>query len=247
MNAIDILNNLKPYQELLKEVYAHELSYFQEQGSPVKMIKGVSIAYQSITLDLSIAYPSQSRTNGVPLKLYCRISFELADPGSLLNELYCEDESRIPLLNDLIHKNKLIGKEVWPTEGQSDLYYNEKVSRYLAMADAIAKRAENCAAGDRYQPGYFSNIFVNDERVVLSQVNHMNAKSLDHKKDYSLRKLKFTIPLTINQSDVPPFDYQIGEMLIEFSDRSSERNLFCGDAILEQVEKERNNFITALR
>jgi hypothetical protein len=74
----------------------------------------------------------------------------------------------------------------------------------------------------------------------------MNAKSLDHKKDYSLRKLKFTIPLTINQSDVPSFDYQIGEMLIEFSDHSSERNLFCGDAILEQIERERNNFVVAL-
>jgi hypothetical protein len=245
MNAIDILNNLKPYQELLNEVYAHELSYFQEQNSPVKMVKGVSIAYRSVTLDLSIAYPSQSNTNSVPLKLYCRISFELADPGSLLNELYCEDESRIPLLEELIHKNKLIGKEVWPTEMPSGVYYNEKVSRYLGIADAIAKRAENCAAGDGYHPGYFSNIFVNDERIVLSQVNHMNAKSLDHKKDYSLRNLKFTIPLTINQSDVPSFDYQIGEMLIEFSDRSSERNLFCGDAILEQIEKERNNFVAA--
>ncbi|MEJ0031007.1 MAG: hypothetical protein WDO15_11800 [Bacteroidota bacterium] len=56
--------------------------------------------------------------------------------------------------------------------------------------------------------------------IELQQVNYMNARSLDHKDDYSLRSLVFRISLDGNQ-----------KMITEFTDRSSQNNRECGERI----------------
>jgi hypothetical protein len=64
----------------------------------------------------------------------------------------------------------------------------------------------------------------------------MNAKSLDHKQDYSLRNLVFTIPFkpeTINNRLLQT--YQVGRMIVEFSDNSSENNKACGQKVIEAL------------
>jgi len=68
----------------------------------------------------------------------------------------------------------------------------------------------------------------------------MNAKSLNHKADYSLRNLEFIITINNFPHDTTRCDYQIGTMLINFSDLSSKNNKTCGDAILNQILHEQS-------
>jgi hypothetical protein len=125
----------------------------------------------------------------------------------------------------------------WQEKPHNKIYLNEGISDYLTIADTIASQAVNCASGDDYRPGNFSRISVSDDSIILSQINYMNSRSIDHKNDYSLRKLEVLIPLTVMESNDSLYDYRIGDMLIEFSDRSSPNNRQCGKAIKEQIEK----------
>ena len=59
------------------------------------------------------------------------------------------------------------------------------------------------------------------------------------KYNYCLRNLVFTIPL---QSDPKKYEkdfqkYQVGIMIVEFSDRSSENNRTCGEKVIAALEK----------
>jgi hypothetical protein len=116
--------------------------------------------------------------------------------------------------------------------------YTETLNEYLTTAESIASEAYLCAAGDDYRPGYFSEIMVDEQGVTLEQINHMNAKSLSHKQNYSLRDLQFFIPfIQATEQKVIRFeeDY-IGIMRIHFSDRSSENNKLYGDKIREKIK-----------
>jgi hypothetical protein len=112
----------------------------------------------------------------------------------------------------------------------------------LTIADEIAKQAHHFSAGDDYRPGYYSEIALNDNGIVLKQINHWNARSIDHKKDYTLRNLEFYISLT---EDKPKLSFQqeyIGKMIVLFSDRSSENKKRCADRILKKINEERLRF-----
>jgi hypothetical protein len=169
-------------------------------------------------------------------KKYAHLEFDIGDDSANFNKIYCEDrtiEERI--------KNKIAALQ-WPglkSKGQSALPYSEEIKEQLNTADKIAALAVNCARGDNYRPGNFSEILLSKDHIELSQVNHMNAKSLAHKKDYSLRSLVFTIPLGPEaKSTKSSFSgYRIGSMVVEFSDRSSENNRRCGDSIEEELER----------
>ncbi|HEX8060935.1 MAG TPA: hypothetical protein VF473_08365, partial [Cyclobacteriaceae bacterium] len=71
-----------------------------------------------------------------------------------------------------------------------------------------------------YWPGNFSKILLANKYIELQQVNYMNARSLDHKDNYSLRSLVFRISLADSS-----------KMITEFTDRSSQNNRICGDRI----------------
>jgi hypothetical protein len=109
----------------------------------------------------------------------------------------------------------------WPTSGSTDEHnLPDHVYKNLSTADSIANLASNCTMGDDYSPGNFSKVILSKSHIELQQVNYMNAKSLDHKNNYSLRSLVFRIPLD-----------ERSKMITEFTDRSSENNRHCGERI----------------
>ncbi len=115
----------------------------------------------------------------------------------------------------------------------------QETINYLSIADRISAHAVNMYTGDNYWPGNYSKVKLTSNRIVLEQVNHMNSRSLNHKDDYSLRDLKFQIPL--QKTVVLKHSYDdifIGNMLVSFSDRSSQNNSAAGDTIREQIKNE---------
>lgn len=144
------------------------------------------------------------------------IQFQIGNGSAKLSELYPDNASL---------KSK-IESGSWPTfdsKIEKSIFSNEIIQQ-LATADDIASKALNCASGDSYEPGNFSKIILTDETIELQQVNHMNAKSLDHKTNYSLRSLIFKIDLK-NGS----------ELEIHFRDSSSPNNKNCGDEIEKAI------------
>lgn len=239
MNSIDILHNLNVCQDLLKELHQQELPHLQKKENFVKLTKVVSQGYESIRIELIMISNENGSASEVIESLYCRIDFKINDSEMVFSSLYCADKLRQEDVKKTIESHKVKNACKWNAQPEDSFLYSGSVTEYLAIADAIAKRAHYCVKGDDYRPGYFSEIIITDEDIILSQVNHMNAKSLDHKNDYSLRKLEFTIPLILKERNVSRYDYRIGDMLIEFSDSSSPNNKSCGEAIKEQIEKEK--------
>jgi hypothetical protein len=164
---------------------------------------------------------------------YAHLTFEIGNDSAKLNDVYCEDRTSEE------ETRKKITAIAWPglrSKEEKALPYSEDIIKQLNLADNIAALAVNCTAGDNYRPGNFSEILLSEENIELSQVNHMNAKSLAHKKDYSLRSLVFTIPLS-GTAALTRADYQVGSMTVEFSDRSSENNKRCGQEIEDELTR----------
>jgi hypothetical protein len=229
MNTVEILKNLKPYSFLINELFKHEQFYLQGKDNFVKLKKDISIEYDFINLQLTGMYKTEGEGNEIQNRLYGRVCFESPNNTYDLKDIYCEDASRMDELKIIINNTSLI---------EAAFDYKEEIYQYLQIADSIAKRTQNCTSGDNYRPGYYSKIFVSDEQIILSQVNYMNAKSLNHKNDYSMRNLEIIIPLSGQKENMGFSDYQIGVMLIRFSDSSSDNNRSCGLAIREQIELE---------
>jgi hypothetical protein len=241
MNASEIVNNLKPFQELLEALYQKELPHLEKQEGFIKIIKTTSSSYDFITLGLTSVSKEKDGSGDTRELLYCQIRFELNGDLLVLKEFYCENKSRAHELEKLIKKNKVTGQNWNVKSGLT--FYDQKIYEYLRIADTIARRSENCASGDNYRPGAFSEILIYDEKIILSQINYMNSKSLAHKDSYSMRDLVFTIPLTTVTEEKLRFqEEQIGEMLILFSDRSAKSKKSCGDSIREQIELEKIAF-----
>lgn len=139
-----------------------------------------------------------------------------ADADVIITSAY----SFITLEGDNLH----IQFEVkWPeidSKNDHQFILPDEIIKQLATADSIASLAVNCTTGDGYEPGNFSKIILSNSEIELQQINHMNAKSLAHKKNYSLRSLIFKIDLKNPK-----------ELKIDFSDHSSENNKHCGDQI----------------
>lgn len=139
------------------------------------------------------------------------IKFEISATSAKLYELY-------PVSDQMKTKIESIS---WPgLDSVSQQQFPDHITKHLTTADSIASLALNCTAGDDYRPGNFSKVTYANTYIELQQVNYLNAKSLDHKNDYSLRSLVFRIPLSENS-----------KMITEFTDRSSENNRHCGDRI----------------
>lgn len=229
MKAIEILYNLSPYQSLLEEIYQRE----NKEDLNFVWNKSLKSQYSFITLELRVMPRDEPDGYG---ELVIQATFEIGNKNVVLNEIYCEDESKRKALEQLIKSNKEVHDAHWHREPNNTWYHDEKVTAYINMADEIAGEAYNCNSGDDYRPGYFSEIEIKNSMIVLSQVNLHNARSSDHKEDYHMRKLYFYIPLE-KEAVKTTFDmnYELGEMQIAFSDHSSPNNRACGQKIVEQI------------
>lgn len=173
-------------------------------------------------------------------QLYCKITYVLENSTAVFKDLYCADASRRQQLENFAKNELAIHQPIWSSRPNTNSV-DDRVIKYLSAADKIAENAINCSSGDNYQPGAFSKIQLNDNCIILQQTNHMNAKSLDHKNDYSLRDLQFTIPLNGSKLITAQYDDQfIGDMAVNFSDRSSQNNKRCGDAIQNAIDHEKS-------
>ena len=168
--------------------------------------------------------------------MYFKCQFEIENNKVSLSSLYCEDPTReVELKKFIEHHAPVAG---FPSTTNFNNYHQD-VLQYFTIADEIAKPAVLCSAGDDYRPGYYSEIIVEEEKVILRQVNWHNAKSSAHKDNYTMRKLEFLIP-TKGQQLKPSFDSEnLGSMIVNFQDSSSNQNTSCGDKIRVKIEEEK--------
>lgn len=242
MTAIDILNNLIPYQKLLHEISSKESATLKNKVGYVSSCCRVKSQYAFITLELDYLTNETIDQASPTRNRYCQIKFQNSNNQISVNELYCEDKSRTNDIEKIIKENKTITTALWNSSAETSFYYSKTITNYLLIADRIAVESTNCTSGDNYSPGNFSEISIDDSFIILSQLNYMNSRSLDHKNDYSLRKLEFILPLSNKIKTPHYFGQQIGEMLIEFSDSSSENNKSCGKRIEEKITQEKLSF-----
>jgi len=228
MKAIEILYNLSPYQNVLQQLFDKE----SKEQPELEWSACLESSYDFIILKLENKPKKDEKAYP---QLFLKISFQVRQNKALLEELYCADDAKQQIVQDWIKANKNVHEAHWYENPNNTWYHNEKVTAYINMADEIAKEGCNCNSGDNYRPGSFSEIAVYADVIVLKQINHYNARSSDHKNDYQLRDLVFYVPLSEQLTVLQEQDYQIGEMRIEFSDRSSQNNKSCGQKIVEQI------------
>jgi hypothetical protein len=236
MTTIELLGGLQAYVALLAT-----LRDLETQKNPGEQYSStVSLSYNTLTLKLDVISESaQDRRSSL---LYLQCTFRIAQQNVFFSEIYCQNNEREKELKDLIVHHTPAAGRAWNPVVQANIYKPEVV-RYLAIADEIAKEGDSCSQGDNYSPGYFSEIIVADKEIELKQINHWNARSIDHKDDYHLRDLKFFIPLHSNEEKISRHDYAIGKMFIDLSNRSSRNNRHCGDKIREKIELEKLRYL----
>lgn len=185
----------------------------------------------------SLSYDTLKFTIHTGRTLYFQCKANYNDKTVLPSDFYHANLKDITVLLKQFVKSVLDDTEV-----QRKLSYPQEIDSYLSIAERIAQQAHYCAAGDNYHPGYFSEISLQQVGITLQQINHMNSRSLAHKKDYSLRNLEFFIPFQSDGQKISFQDQFIGVMRIRFSDRSSENNKKYGDRIRVKIEEEKQAF-----
>lgn len=235
MNAVELTNALGEYSSLLSSLEKKEQTFLREDGKPVcAFSKSVTLCYGTLTMELKLIDNGSDHSDK---DISC--TFEINQKNVSLTDVDCGNKDREEDLRDYIIQHV---PSVFPNEHSNENIYAGEIVTYLTIADAIAKQGYGCSLGDDYSPGNFSEITINDSCIVLRQINHWNARSLDHKNDYHLRDLEFYIPLTHIELVSSFNDERIGRMLIRFSDRSSKNNKVCGDKIAEQLRKEKVDY-----
>lgn len=191
MKTIDILQNLKPYVEFLEQLKKEETSTLQNGNAFEYLEKSIRCQYSFITLELYCVTKSAD-SGEFDRRLLCQIKFEIVQDKIEFKEVY-HQKPRQDALRLAIVDNKKISGIPWQKE-VSDKSFCKEYLEYLAAADEIASISANCASGDNYYPGFYSEIKIGEKGIELNQINHMNSKSLDHKQNYSLRDLQIFIP-----------------------------------------------------
>jgi hypothetical protein len=236
MTAIEILYNLSPYQNFLEELYQK----MSKENTSVIWKRSLDNQYHFITLKLEYGVNTEYL-----LQTAVKITFEIKSNTIHLTEVYTEEPTKKEPLEKLIKDNKALHETHWRTQPNNTWYYDEKVTAYLNMADKIAAVGESCSAGDNYHPGAFSEIKIQEEGILLSQINLLNSRSIDHKDNYHMRKLHFYIPFSRDRAfrKTMEMNDQIGDMYVVFSDRSSPKNKECGQKIVEQILQQKEDFV----
>jgi hypothetical protein len=236
MTSIEILSALQDYISLLNTIRDRQVSANPGQ----EFIPTVSLSYNNINLKLDTR--NGANENNVAATLYLKCAFEIDQEKVFNTEVYCENKGAEADLKEFILHHTPPAGYPWNTQPKANLY-DEALLSYISSADRIAKPGHDCASGDRYAPGYYSNMIVTENSIVLEQINRWNSKSLDHKNDYHMRDLKIFIPLTPRKKKESGFEeFQLGKMSVFFSDRSSKNNRSCGDAIMDKILEEKRNF-----
>ena len=242
MNTIDLLHGLYDYMSLLTLIEGIEMNYRQtEDGSESGLRKKVSLSYSFITLKLDISN-KQPGQDAYSTQLYLQCTFQIDEQRTLCTEVYCHNKDRENEVKNLILQRTPAAGYPWDTATNRKTY-NQETVHYIAIADKIAEKGSSCSSGDNYRPGYFSEIIIEETRIILKQINRWNSRSIDHKNDYHLRDLEFFIPLSADTKEKSNnLDFQIGQMRIRFFDHSSENNRHCGNAIMEKIMEEKALF-----
>jgi len=128
--------------------------------------------------------------------------------------------------------------------GLEKLFQTQTVQNYLKQADQIAEKGYLCTSGDDYQASFYTEIRIHSSKIILSQVNWWNAKSMD-RNNYCMRKLAFYIPLSQTKDvDDPDFrsdfggihTFKINDMNLVFEDHSTQNHKTCGEEILKAIK-----------
>ena len=224
---------MQKYFSLLNKIEDAEREYYKESPFPGNFSKSVSLRYNAITLQLK--YKNEEEESNAD---YCLMTFTIEGQNVSVADITCERIEREGSIRDQVQND--LPTTFPSTTGTDNL--NNETKQYLNIADEIAKQAYLCSSGDDYYPGYFSAIAINDDGIILEQINHWNARSIDHKNNYYLRNLRFYIPNTATESRLSYGEEKIGKMNVYFSDSSSSNNKKCGDKILKKIEEQKSLF-----
>jgi hypothetical protein len=231
MRTLDLLTSLDDYVSLLEAVKDKEISNpFEKKEDPGIFIAVVSLRYNFIMLKLEHGkkLPSSQR---YMLSRYMECTFRIEQDKVSVATFYFQQKEREAAVKKFILEN---APAKW-LPGSKKNRYEESVVRSLSIADDIAQTAYQCEAGDNYSPGFYSEILIEQNRVILRQTNHWNSRSLDHREDYHLRDLEFFIPLQATEEKASSYDYRIETMFINFSDMSSKNNRSCGERLRQKM------------
>ncbi len=230
MTILEILNILKPFREYL--IQLHESEMKRQPGYEWEY--SLSLSYTFITLKLLRGTKDDNYKD-----LYIEIIFRIEKNVIVFSEIHPADGINTQHLTEEIKSDKKLHTRVFKGLQEEPIVFSDEVQNYLSIADRISKNAVNMNTGDDYWPGNYSKVKYAKNTIVLEQINHMNSRSLNHKEDYCLRDLIFRIDLQNVITSESQFEaYQIGNMQILFSDRSSKNNRQAGDFILEQIKTE---------
>jgi hypothetical protein len=235
MNTLELVRSLSDYVLLLTTLESREQKYYVAMGEPLpEFVKSVSLSYRRILLCLNTTSASEQLPS-----TYLQCKLEIDQERVNLIDVYCENTDQVEAITDyLLHHLP----DRFPSN--PDTTYSKETLRYLTIADNIGRQAYHCSAGDDYYPGYFSEIRIEEDQIILKQINRWNARSIDHKNDYHMRDLEFYIPLTPLAIKPLYQDEAIGGMRIRFSDSSSKNNKGCGEKIRQKIEEEKLKFET---
>jgi hypothetical protein len=212
----EILTKLVMYQLQLMKIFSAE--------AQADLSIEISSQYAFVVVDVSKAS-----------KPYVHLKFVVDGTNGILQEVYSESKSTQADIKSKVEAQKWPGLQA---NNGFELPFTGEVLTSIKTADSIASLAVNCTTGDNYHPGNFSKVMLTKDLIELSQINFMNSRSLDHKSDYSLRSLVFTIPLRKDTALKEKFGQRkMGNMIVEFEDRSSQNNRHCGDRIAGEIEK----------
>lgn len=232
--TIDLLSALQEVRTLLATIELVEMKHHAQAGDPADAFcKMITLSYNLLKLKLFIDKKLPKQEGHSPA-LYLQATFEINENKLEHTGLYCEKRDREPEIAQRIQQSKPPAGFLWSIE-KRDVFYSDSVIHYLTIADTIAREAAQCSSGDDYRPGYYSEIVLEDERIHLKQINHWNARSIDHRDNYFLRNLEFDIPLQPVATRSSALHDTLGDMQIYFSDRSSDKNKDCGNKIQEQI------------
>lgn len=233
MSTLDLLTSLADYVALLKSLKDKELSdpSFKRDSEDI-FITSVTLRYDFIILkmDRGKKFPNSNR---YMLSRYMECTYRIENDKVFFATSYFQNKEREATTKKYLTENT---PRSW-APGKKKNSFSQEVVRYLSIADDIAKSAHQCAAGDNYSPGYYSEITVEENRIVLRQVNRWNSRSLDHREDYHMRDLEFFIPLEPLDEKASSYDFRIDNLFINFSDMSSKNNRACGERIKAKISE----------
>ena len=192
----------------------------------------IALQHSFLTYDVSVI---ETRDQRLARYYYWKRNLsDSTEPASI----YCPDEALLLQSREQIQP---VSYEYFRSVNTlSHQLFSQEVMSSVKTAEAIARPAYGCTSGDDYAPGVFSKVALSGKGIHLEQINHYNAKSLAHKDNYSLRDLKFFVPTGADEVRTTYGSEKIGNMLVEFDDRSSANNRECGRLINAKIIEARS-------